>query len=181
MSNSDFEIPSAAVTDKAYRGQRSAKKSTAEITAPAAVVQDTSPSETAKPEAKPKYSEEELMDIFDQLIFQGEYTEDISLRGKLNARFRTRSADEVREITLEVDQASGSTALISTVNERRSLLNLQYALIGYGAKDLSGMAMDDRAKFVGRLPAPVLGALMIALSKFDEKVFEACKEGEANF
>jgi hypothetical protein len=61
------------------------------------------------------------------------------------------------------------------------ILNLQYALTFYQGRDLSGLKAEDKAKFIKRLPGPVIGVLLDALYKFDAKVGEACKELEANF
>lgn len=128
---------------------------------------------------KPKYSPEELAALFDEIIFNGEYTEDVVIRDRLKVRFRTRSAGEIDEIERVVD--STQATLIATLQQKRQVLNVQYALVSYQGKDLSTLSIADRAKFLSKVPGPVVGALMLALSKFDEKVFMACKDAEENF
>lgn len=128
---------------------------------------------------KPRYDQTELLAIFDEIIFSGEYTEEVVIKNKLRVNFRTRSAGEIEEITRTVDTLQAN--LVTTLNEKRSILNLQYALTHYQGKDLKGIKTEDRAKFIKSLPGPVIGALFLALQKFDEKVFEACQEGEENF
>lgn len=137
--------------------------------------------EANKPEEnKPKFSKEELLAIFDEMIFSGSYEEEVSLRGgKLKVTFRSRTAEETTSISKDIDGTSFN--LISTLQERRALLNLAYSLVKYAGKDLSGMSAEDRVKYVGKLPTPVVGALSVALSNFDQKIDAACVEGEANF
>lgn len=131
------------------------------------------------PTDKPEYDQEELLRIFDEIIFAGEYGEQVIIKNRLKVGFRTRSAAEIEEISIMVD---GITAnLISTLNEKRSVLNLQYALTSYQGRDLRTMKVEERAKFVRSLPGPIIGALLAALHKFDQKVFIACQEGEENF
>lgn len=136
--------------------------------------------EVKKEETKaPKYDPDDLAAIFDEIIFSGEYTESQTIRGKLNVVFRTRTAEELKEINRIVD---GTQAVFAnTLDGVRSLLQLQYALIMYQGKDLRGMKPEDRSKFIGKIPGPIIGALLMALGRFDDKVFAACKEGEENF
>lgn len=128
---------------------------------------------------KPEYDENELLAIFDEIIFSGEYSEQVKIKGKLNVTFKTRTADQVNKITSKLDSTPAN--FISTVNERRSLLNLHYALISYQGKDISQAKPEDREKFINTLPAPVIGALLVSLDKFDRKVYKACEVGEENF
>jgi hypothetical protein len=129
---------------------------------------------------KPKYSKEELIQIFDEMIFQGSYSEKVELRGgKLKVVFRTRTAEESENISKVIDTTTAN--LVATIVEKRQLINLHYAIESYQGTDLSGLKVEEKAKFINKLPGPVVGALMIALGKFDEKVFEATKEGEENF
>jgi hypothetical protein len=135
-------------------------------------VVDTDPS-------KPKYDPDELNRIFDAILFEGEYFENITIRGRLSIRFRTRTADEIDMITGILDKAQAN--LVSTLGEKRSIINLQYSLCGFNGKDLRGLSLEEKAKFVGKLPGPVISALLIELSKFDAKVYAACVEAEENF
>jgi hypothetical protein len=130
-------------------------------------------------EEKPKYDKDELIRIFDEIIFSGEYLEDVTIKGKLKVQFRTRTSEEVSEISRVIDATTYN--LLSTMNEARMILNLQYALTSYQGRSLVGVSVEDKAKFIKRLPAPVIGAILDALYKFDDKVFEACKEIEGNF
>lgn len=164
---SDFELPAGAE-----------RKSSKKASLPSTSV-ETPPTETEVETPKSAYDKEEMLRIFDEIIFSGEYIEHVKIRGKLNVGFRTRTAAELEEISLVVDSMTAN--LITTLNERRSILNLQYALVSYQGKDLKGLKTEDRAKFVRNLPGPVIGALLQALMKFDEKIFEACREGEENF
>lgn len=126
-----------------------------------------------------KYDQEELLRIFDEIIFTGEYSEEVTIRGKLHVRFRTRTVEEIEQISATVDAMEAH--LVATLNDKRSVLNLQYALVSYQGKDLKSLDIADRSKFIRRLPGPIIASLLTAMSIFDMKVFEACKDGEANF
>ena len=162
---SDFELPPSSVT-KPTKAQAQAK----------ALPKLESPTELKD---KPKWTPEELLSIFDEVIFSGTYSEVIDIRGKLKLRFRTRTASEVETITNTLDSTSAN--LVSTVNEKRSLMNIYFALTMYQGKDLSNLRQEDRETFVNRLPAPIVGLIISALSKFDQKVYAACAEGDENF
>jgi len=136
-------------------------------------------SKDKKDEKKEKYTEDELLKVFDEIIFSGEYSEDVKIRGKLSVTLKTRTSGQISVITDKLDKEQFN--LRATVEERRSILNLQDALIKYQGRDLSTIKVEEREKFLGNLPAPIVGALLTALSNFDEKVYKACEVGEENF
>lgn len=161
---SDFEMPNKKKPDEAKAEMKE-------------INQENS---TEKEETKkPKWTPEELLQVFDTMIFEGSYTEVVDIRGKLKVAFRTRNADEVESISLKLDTTSVN--LMATLMEKRSLLNLHYALVAYQGKDLSMMKLEEKAAFINKLPSPIIGALITKLSEFDQKVYDACKEGEENF
>lgn len=143
------------------------------------VEQPVNDENSPKKEEKPKYDPEELLRIFDDMIFAGSYSETISIRGKLKVTFTTRSAEQMSEITRQLDTQNAQ--LMATLVERRNLLNLYHGLTNYQGTDLSGLKYDDKVAFVNRLPAPLVGMLMVALFDFDAKIQAATQEGEANF
>lgn len=176
---SDFEFDTPVAVKK--RGAPSFTPTTTpqEATEPTQESPDTAGA-LDKPKAdKPKYDPEELLTIFDEIMFSGEYSEQVTIRGKLKVTFRTRTAEEVRNINRMVDGTPATFA--STLEGVRSLLELRYALVMYQGKDLRSIKDDERDRFLNSLPAPVVGTLLKALSNFDAKVYEACQEGEANF
>ena len=174
----DFDFPAASATKR--RISKANPKPPVFKTDSAAPKDDQDATVEAVPESKaPKYSEDELASIFDEIIFSGEYVEEVLIRGKLRVSFRTRTAEEIRQITQVVDGTQAVYA--NTVESIRSLLQLQYALTSYQSKDLTSIKPEEKAKFIGQIPGPVVAMLLEALSKFDEKVFVACQEGEANF
>lgn len=141
--------------------------------------EDTKKTETDNSEEKPKYDSAELLQIFDTMLFEGSYSESTTIKGRLKVSFRTRTADEMQKITHDID---GTTAvLMATIVERRNLLNLYYALTHYQGQDLTGLSYENKVSYVNKLPAPVVGMLMVALYKFDSKVSSATEEGEENF
>ena len=127
----------------------------------------------------PKHSPDELAEIFDKILFEGEYTEEIKIRNKLVVVFKSRSAKETQAISLEID--SKNFTLYMTAQEHRALLNLASSLVNYAGKDLSKVTAEDRKTFVGKLPTSVVAKLSEELVKFDLKVDAACRDSEENF
>lgn len=136
------------------------------------------PEETTA-DSKPKYDANELLEIFDAIIFEGEYKEDVLIKNKLKVTFRSRSANETSEISREIDAKQFN--LVAALQEYRAFLNLVYSLVYYNGKNLGSAPLEERKKIVGGLPAVVVAALSEALFKFDQKTDAACREGELNF
>lgn len=127
-----------------------------------------------------QYNKEELLAIFDEMIFSGEYVEDINLRGgKLKISFRSRSVEDTSSITRDIDVKEFK--LITTLQEYRAIQNLAYSLVKYAGNDWSSLSVADRVSKINKLPAPLVGVLSAELNKFDMKIMAACEEGEANF
>jgi len=166
----DFQLP-----EKETKQKRSPNAKLEEKKVPS---NDETP-ETPAEEKKSEYAKEELLHIFDEIIFQGEYSEEVVVNNKLRLGFRTRSCGEIEEINRVVDSSKAN--LMTTLNDTRTLLNLQYALTQYHTKDLRSYSIEDKAKFLKTIPGPVIAAMLTALQKFDQKVFVACQEGEENF
>ena len=128
---------------------------------------------------KPKFDKEELLTIFDEIMFSGEYREDITIKNRLKITFKTRTAAEVSAMSKEVDGLSFN--MIATLHEKRAFLQVVYSLVNYAGKDISALDIEKKKDFVGKLPAVVVAALSDALIKFDEKTAAAYLEGEENF
>lgn len=183
---SDFDFPEKETDKPVTRGRTAAVGSNRTRKAePSAVIVEgdllpkTAEGEETK-ETKPasKYDPQELTEIFDDIIFNGEYCEDVVIKNRLKVTFRTRTVEELSAISKLID-ASGAT-LITTVNEQRLIQNLQYGLVAYQGNKLSGLKVEERAKFINQLAGPVIALLSTALYEFDTKVQEACQEGEQN-
>lgn len=143
--------------------------------------EDKAPAKTAE-EAKttPKYDKDELLQIFDELMFGSEYVGEVVVNKKLKVSFRTRSLEETMAISKELDSMTYN--FITTLQEQRAVLNLAHSLVNYHGKDLSQMKpLPDRMKFIMKLPIQIIGQLTDKLAEFDMKVDAACKEGEENF
>lgn len=186
--SSEFELPSS--TSRTTRPQRPMTMTKADngskppsLTTSLILGQEPEPEdqtgEGADKKEEPKYSKEELLRVFDEIIFSGEYVESYLIRGRLPISFRTRTAENINYIQKTIDAAGLN--LISSVETMRSIMNLQFSLASYDKKDLTGLKMEDRMKMIEMLPGPIVGVLIDLMSKFDEKVALACKEGEENF
>lgn len=140
--------------------------------------------EEEKPEDE--FSKEELAEVFDQILFEGNYTEKQVIRNKLSFEFISRSAGDAADIARFIDKAGFK--LLSTMEQHISMLNLAYSLISYQGEDLSdlpvvGKKAEDRSRygFLKTLPGGVVSAMLNRLSKFDRKVYFAMMEGVENF
>jgi hypothetical protein len=126
---------------------------------------------------KPKYDQKELLAIFDEILFSGEYREDVVIKGKLKVTFTTRSAANTSEITRELD--SRKFNLLSSMQEYKALLCICYSIVNYNDKDISQMPFDTRKAFIEKLPSVVVGAISNALVEFDMKTDAAMQEMDA--
>lgn len=167
---SDFELPNRGKDTRKNTPAPSVKEADLKI------VEGEEPKKEA---TKPLYSQEELLRVFDEIMFSGDYAEDYVIKGRLPVTFKTRTGEDINAIQRSIDAAGFN--LISSVETMRSLMNLQYSLVRYDKKDLTLMEPSERAKFVERLSGPMIAILLDTMGKFDHKVAEACKEGEANF
>jgi hypothetical protein len=127
----------------------------------------------------PEYKKEELMAVFDQLIFEGEFKEESTIKGKLKVEFRSRTAEETMEISKFLDSAEYK--LLTTMQEQRAFLNLNKSLVKYQGRDLTTISNDEKGKFIRRLPTSILASLADSLAEFDRKVDLACREAEEGF
>ena len=130
-------------------------------------------------EKKPEFSEEDLLAVFDTLMFEGVYTEDIMIKGKLKVTFKSMSAKDISEISGILD--AKNYVLYETMQQQRALLNLSRCLTFYNQKDLSSMTVENKLTFMGTLPAAIVSALSDSLGTFSVKVQKACEVGEKNF
>lgn len=140
---------------------------------------DAETQERSAEPSKPEYSEEELLSIFDTIMFEGVYQEDVMIRGKLKVTFRSLSVKDSKEITNTLD--SKQFNLASTFQEQRAIMNLARSLVFYNSKDLSSMTIIQRTEFVESLPSAIVAAISNALVVFSKKVFRACEAGQENF
>lgn len=127
----------------------------------------------------PKWTDEQLEEVFDALMFEGSYNEEVSVNRKLKVIFRTRSGEQARDVMMRLDNAKINMGL--TVEGLRSLFNLAHSLVVFNGNDLSKMKIDARLKRIEELPSAVIGTLIAKLVEFDIKVEQAVRHGEENF
>lgn len=133
--------------------------------------------EAALDKQKPEFSKEELMVILDTIIFEGEYSEKINIRNKLNVTFRTRTAEETLEVSKNLDNKQYNLA--TTYQEERTMYNLAYSLTNYNGTDLlKAKPIPERLNYIAKLPIFIVSALADGLARFDKKVDTACREIE---
>jgi hypothetical protein len=128
---------------------------------------------------KPRFTKEELLKVFDVLIFEGEYKEEVAIKNKLRVTFRSRTTEETMEISKILD--SQDFKLLSTMQEQRAFHNLLKSLVVYQGRDLTNIKPEEKEKIIKKIPTSIIGSLADKLAEFDLKVDEACQEGEGNF
>jgi hypothetical protein len=159
--STDFDLPAPAFTPVA----QGTKPPAAEVG-----------SEAAKP---PQYTQDELLMVFDTILFEGVYEEAFLIRGKLEVVFQTRSAKQTSEIQSSIDKSKFE--LLSTMEQARGFKTVVASLVSYNGKDLRGMSFAEKEEMIGDLPSVMIGALIGKLQIFDEKVSAALQEGDRNF
>ena len=137
-------------------------------------------SEKPKGEAdKPRYSKEELLRIFDTMLFEGEYREVIKIGKNYSVKLRSRSVGESNDITRKVDALDLKTFL--AVQNFTNVITLAYALCEINSKNMMDMSFSERYAKVKELPEGLIIILSGKLFEFDQKVLEAMKAGQENF
>lgn len=133
-------------------------------------------------EPKKKFDKERLLRIFDEILFNEEYSEEFKIKGRLSIVLRSRSTGDMGVITSKMDEHIKTAGTVISVAQKNSLYNMCFSLAKYNGKDLTHMdPMTSRLAFIEKIPAPIMDAMVACLSKFDEEISEACKEGEENF
>lgn len=126
-----------------------------------------------------KYSDSELEAVYDALMFEGNYTEEVSVGKRIKAVFRTRNGKDARESMLFIDKMGLNMGI--TVESLRGLYNLAQSTISINGSDISGETLDKKIERIEVLPTAIISRLMYELSKFDIKVQQAVSHGEENF
>lgn len=170
--NNEFEFPDkepAPAAKKAPRG-----KSAKEIPEAA-----SEPTVNTLEGGSPEYDELELEQLFDDLMFNGSYSEEIKIGKRFNVTLRTRTGKDAREVMHILDKAGYHLGL--TVESVRSLYNLAQSVVLVNGRDISGEIFEKKVELLEELPTPVLSAMILSLMKFDRKVEAAVRHGEENF
>lgn len=172
----DFEFRDATPARKPVTGKGSSKVSRHEELPEKETAEETVP----QLKTGTTYDDAELEAIFDQMMFEGCYTEDITLgKGRFKFTLRTRTGKEAKEVMTLLDGLSLKMGI--TVEGLRSIYNLAQSVVILNGKDLSGETLDRRVDVLDSLPTPVISALMTHLIKFDLKTEAAVRHGEENF
>lgn len=128
--------------------------------------------------ATSKYTKEELLTIFDALVFEGEYRETHQGRG-LKATFRSRTGKDAVEISRALDRFEGKSYM--TISTYANILTLVYSIVDLNGVDFSSMTVEDRYKAITKQSDAINALLYGKLSEFDEKISLAIEEGRKNF
>lgn len=127
----------------------------------------------------PKYSDSELEVVYDALMFEGSYTEEVTVGKRIKAVLRTRNGKDARESMMVIDKMGLNMGI--TVESIRALYNLAQSTISINGVDISGETLEKKIERIEVLPAAIISRLMYELTKFDVKVQQAVSHGEENF
>lgn len=176
--NNDFEFPAE---EPSIKGNRGAKKAIPTPTIPEEAVSPAPEVEKVHvvDGGSPEYDETELDAIFDALMFDNAYTEEVKIGGRLNITLKTRSGKDVRDVVERLDKSRYQMGL--TMESMRALCNLVQSTVVVNGKDISGETFDKKLDLIEGMPSAVIGAMIAALVKFDMKVEAAVAHGEENF
>lgn len=176
--NNDFEFPKDEPAIKGARGAKQAKP------APALPEEAVTPTPEAEKVhvvegGSPAYDEAELDAIFDALMFDNSYTEEVKIGGRLSITLKTRSGKDARDVVERLDKSRYQMGL--TMESMRALCNLVQSTVVVNGKDISGETFDKKLDLIEEMPSAVIGAMIKALISFDMKVEAAVAHGEENF
>lgn len=132
----------------------------------------------AEEEYKSKYSQEELLKIYDALVFEGTYRETFKGR-KIALTLRSRTGDDAISINRAMDRFEGKTYM--TVTTYSNMLTLAHSLVAFTGKDFKDKDIKGKYEFLLTLPDPIIAILFDKLQEFDMKVGDAIREGRKNF
>ena len=132
-----------------------------------------------KKEELSEETKEKFLRIFDQIMFEGQYTEVFHLSKRYKVRFRSRSSGEEMTISQRLDTMTFNT--LAAYSNQASLLTLAYATLQFGNDDLEKMTVKERYEYITKLPAPIIPALSKKLIEFDDMITKALEYGQENF
>lgn len=136
------------------------------------------PKEEETREAPSKYTQDELLTIFDALVFEGEYRETHQGRG-LKVTYRSRTGKDAVDISRALDRFEGKSYM--TISTYANILTLVYSIVDLNGVDFSAMSIEDRYKAITKQSDAINALLYGKLSEFDEKISLAIEEGRKNF
>lgn len=121
----------------------------------------------------------ELLAIYDAVMFEDKYEERVSLGRKYYAIFITRPAESDALVSRQIDNMDFKT--VHAMRTHSAILTLSHSLVELNGKDLRDMEAKDRYDLVKGKSTHLIEMLSRHLIDFDQKVREAMEYGEANF
>lgn len=130
------------------------------------------------PPVTEKYTKEELLAVYDTLVFEGSYTEVYKSRG-INAVFRTRNGDDVIRLNQYLDSYQAKS--MASLQTYSNMLTLAASLKSVNGKEFKSGDIQSAYAHLKTLPDALNTLLLMHLSDFDNKVGLAIDEGRKNF
>ena len=141
------------------------------------IATDEKPEE--KKEELSQETKEKFLTIFDQIMFEGQYTEVYHLSKRYKVRFRSRTSGEEMTISQRLDAMTFNT--LAAYSNQASLLTVAYAMLQFCNDDLEKMTVKERYEFITKLPASTIPSLSKKLIEFDDMISKALEYGQENF
>lgn len=173
--NNDFEFKEEAPATPKVRGRKTEKVPVEEPVSEAAAEDTVNVIDSKLPE----YTDAELEQVFDELMFNNGYSEDVKIGKRMVVTLKTRSGKDAREVMMRLDKAGYSLGL--TMESVRSLYNLAQSVVMVNGRDISGESFEKKVELIEGMPTAVISSMIYALVKFDLKIEAAIKHGEENF
>lgn len=143
------------------------------------VVKETSEPSINQIETGLKFDDAELESIYDSIMFEGSYSEEVSIGKRVRVTFRTRTGKEAREVIMRLDKLGLNMGL--TVESIRGLYSLAQSVLSINGQDLSGDKFEVKVEKLEELPTQLIARLLAEFSKFELKVAAAISHGDENF
>lgn len=128
---------------------------------------------------EPEFREEELLYIFDSLMTQGRYVEQVAVNKRMKVVWRSRTVGEANSITRLVDTAGFNTML--AIQNHTTLMQMAHSLVAFNGRDFSEASLSEKKDFLEKLPEVLVIQLSRTLNKFDYKITKATEVGQENF
>lgn len=125
-----------------------------------------------------KYKSEELLAIYDTILFEGSYSETFKGRG-ITVTFRSRTSKDSMAIGRALDKFEGKSYM--TVQNYANFLTLIYSIEAFNGTDFSDVTPEKKYEYFIGKPDAQNAMLFGKLSEFDEKISLAIEEGRKNF
>ena len=124
------------------------------------------------------YKLQELLGIYDSIIFDSSFDKQYSLRG-LKFTLRTRSSASIMKVNQALDNLKAQSQ--NTYQTYSNYFMLAASLKSYGTSDFDDSNLKGAYDYLVTLPSPIIDILLGKLNEFDLMIALALQAGRENF